>query len=377
MTVFCAGRDREDLEALISDQVAPSGTVRIGEPAALEGGLDPSAVEGADLVLIEFSPGALTEAGRDPVTVLDGYRAAGFRFAALDERLPEDPGELVLAIAAAGADSAWLRLRWLGREWPRRFPPDRLPGTLGYDADHRALIGAILDDEELRGRFAAGSELPAGFAAGFDERAVEYPWLFSQGLSGRVLDAGSVLNHRHVLERALREVEELTIATLAPEAASFTEFGVSYLYCDLRGLPFRDGWFDSVVSLSTLEHVGMDNTEYGSEAPAAEDPRAEAVRALRELLRVVRPGGQVHISVPFGRRQDHGWLRQLSRADVDDLLRGAGVESHRETVFRHTSRGWRLSGARRASLARYNAAATRARDRAVAARAVICLTIDV
>ena len=41
--------------------------------------------------------------------------------------------------------------------------------------------------------------------------------------------------------------------------------GISYVYCDLRDLPLRDAFYDTVISLSTLEHVGMDDEHYGSD----------------------------------------------------------------------------------------------------------------
>jgi len=79
---------------------------------------------------------------------------------------------------------------------------------------------------------------------------------------------------------------------------------------------------------------------------------------------------------PFGRREDHGWFRQLDRQDVDDLLSRAGVGRHEEEVFLHTPRGWRRSTPVKAAAASYNAEQGRAADLAVAARAVLCLTIQ-
>lgn len=343
------------------------------------------------LLLVAFRPQRLRETGTDPVSALDGYRALGLRPVPFGDDLPADPGELVQAVDAAAAPGVVLRLervgspstarerllpasRRLGRTWERRFPPPP-PRTLAYDATHRALIASLLDSEEWRAVFAKGRQLPPGLGFGFDERVVEYPWLFSRGLSGRVLDAGSVLNHRHVVERLLPAIGDLSIVTLAPEPVAFTSLGISYIYADLRNLPLRDEWFDEIVCLSTLEHVGMDNSSYGATGPRADDPQGEAVQALRELLRVVRPGGRIHLSVPFGRGEDHGWLRQLDRDGVDDLLKRAGVGRHEEVVFGHTHRGWRRLEPDLVKEAAYNPGPARAEDGAVAARAVWCATI--
>ncbi len=344
------------------------------------------------IVFVEFWPQGLRETETDPVSVLDGYRALGLRASGAEEGLPQDPGEIVQAVDALELPFTTLRLdpidplpparerllpagRRLGRKWARRFSADAEPGTLAYDATQRALVASVLDEEEWGQLFVTGAKLPPGLGAGFDERVVEYGWLFSRGLSGRVLDAGSVLNHRHLVERLQPAIENLTIVTLAPEAISLNSLGISYLYADLRRLPLRDDWFDEVVCLSTIEHVGMDNAVYGAVEARSEEPREDAAEALRELLRVVRPGGRVHLSVPFGRREDHGWFRQLDREDVDDLLRRAGVGSHKEEVFVHSERGWQRSSAQGAASANYNSEPGRAADGAVAARAVLCLTI--
>jgi SAM-dependent methyltransferase len=227
-------------------------------------------------------------------------------------------------------------------------------------------------------RSVGRGRLPRGFGAGLDERVVEYPWLLAQAPRGRTLDAGSTLNHAHILDRVQPLVDELHIVTLAPEAQSFPERGVSYVYADLRRLPYRDRYFDTVVSLSTLEHVGKDNSRYGG--PEGEgDPDEALGRALAELSRVLAPGGTMLISVPYGRREDHKWFRQLDEEDVGRLVALATPRRFELTVFAYEQSGWRKSSPRAAENARYRDFTSDPRpvpDLAAAARAVACLRME-
>ena len=70
-----------------------------------------------------------------------------------------------------------------------------------------------------------------------------------------------------------------------PRSSSFPQLGVSYLYADLRELPLADATYDRVLSISTLEHVGMDTSYYGGETKVAEDPQRELLAAVRGAAR--------------------------------------------------------------------------------------------
>ena len=242
-------------------------------------------------------------------------------------------------------------------------------------AAHATFVSDMLDDAEIGAPFATADRLPPGYGVGFDERVVEYPWLFAQQVEGRVLDAGSTLNHAHILDRFLPRVDALHIVTLAPEAWAFTERGVSYLFADLRDLPFRDGLYDTVVSISTLEHVGMDNTLYGHPRGNADHPEQGLRRAVAELRRVARAGGRLLVTVPYGRPEDHGWLRQFDAAELAKLVDSMGPAQVAVTVYAYSDLGWQLSSPELAADAAYQPpfGPAVADDGAVAARAVACI----
>src|SRR5690349_18293446 len=77
----------------------------------------------------------------------------------------------------------------------------RRPWSRGYDVFKQQFLHECLTDADLLSRFADGSPLPDRFGEFLDERVVEYPWLFTrlQNGVGRLLDAGSTLNHGYLL----------------------------------------------------------------------------------------------------------------------------------------------------------------------------------
>lgn len=249
-----------------------------------------------------------------------------------------------------------LRRRLKAELWRRQ---GRAPGAYGANAAKWLAIETAV----------RAPDAPYGWdAAGLDERVVEYAWLFDRmraldATKGRVLDAGSVLNHPPVLAawRAAGR-SPVSIVTLGYEGHAEVSNDVRYEFADLRQLPYRDAWFSVTLSLSTLEHVGLDNAIYGDAAGAAaraSDPSAEAQRAMRELHRVTRSGGTLLVSVPYGRRSNRGWLRILDAEDLGRLTAVAGWAGARVRYFRARSEGWRECSADDAADAGYNEPAGR------------------
>ncbi len=242
------------------------------------------------------------------------------------------------------------------------------------------LLEQALDCSALTEAIQRGEKLPSGFGYGYDERVIEYPWLLAAQPSGRALDAGSILNHSFLLPRFLPLLDSLMISTLAPEPESFPEMGVSYQYGDMRELPFADGYFDTVLSLSTLEHIGMDNTFYGDDGGKRSDPQEQLRVALGELRRVTKPDGRILITVPYGRAIDMGWSRQLDEAAVNDMIEALRPAESKLDVYAYDSDGWNLSDPAAAADAVYHDFTKEARwpeDKAAAARAVACVNVRI
>jgi SAM-dependent methyltransferase len=213
-----------------------------------------------------------------------------------------------------------------------------IPWSRGYEEYKQAELSAALANPKWN-----PTSLPLDYGLNLDERIVEIPWFISSLPSGpgRLLDAGSSLNHELVLKHPRLAEKKIHICTLAPERECFWKRGISYLFEDLRALPYRDGFFDYVACISTLEHVGMDNTlHYTSDACFRENTPSDTLLVIQEFARILRPGGRLFFTVPFGRPVSHHWLRIFGREDLQELLRVFPAKQTAISVCRYSGSGW-------------------------------------
>ena len=221
----------------------------------------------------------------------------------------------------------------------------RRPWSRGYLPYRDDFVARAIGDPRMLEGFRGKSPLPAGYGTYLDERTVEFPWLFAHLRPGPtlLLDAGSILNAVHLVDHPLIREKKLHIVTLGPEASCFWDRGVSYLFADLRALPYADGTFDEIACISTLEHVGKDNAIYTRDASFRENRSTDFEMAIRELRRVCRTGGQLLLSVPYGRFIDFGWYQQFDAPMLDRAIAAFGPAEADETIFQYADGGWRRS----------------------------------
>nr|WP_290226437.1 methyltransferase domain-containing protein [Trichocoleus desertorum] len=221
-----------------------------------------------------------------------------------------------------------------------------IPWSPGYELYKENLIHRTLQDQTLIESFKSEKSLPQNYGIRLDERCVEYPWLFSRlpYEATHILDAGSSLNYEYILEQPYFENKHIHIVTLAPEPQCFWYKGVSYLFEDLRNLPLKSSFYDAIVCLSTLEHVGLDNTQYSEGDRYNETRSSDFKLAINELKRVLKPGGSLFISIPFGQYQNLGYFQQFDSRLLSETVEAFGsCQDIHKTFFRYTASGWRFS----------------------------------
>ena len=196
-----------------------------------------------------------------------------------------------------------------------------------------------------------------------DERVVEIPWVLSRlRTQGRVLEVGYAFAEPSYLAGLVRSGVEL----VGVDRAARDLGEVETVEADVRALPFPDASFEQVLLVSTLEHVGADNSVYGL---AAESDANARLDALRELARVLRHSGSLLVTVPMGEPGDHGWFRQEDEHGWTTLFARAGFFLEELELYELTPDGWRAAPDFRPDGVRYG-------ERGPAASAVLCADLS-
>jgi SAM-dependent methyltransferase len=192
-------------------------------------------------------------------------------------------------------------------------------------------------------------ERPRGLnaPASCDERAIEIPWALARYRGEPdVLDVGYALATPFWLSglAAAAPREIVGVDLVAADVPSYRT-----VVADVRKLPLDTDSFDVAFCVSTLEHVGADSrVRY----------RSAALKALRELRRVLRPRGRLLLTVPCGVSERHEGFVQREVPWWLELFGAAGFDTSETEVYVCDADGWH--GAEHAQGVRYAVALERA-----------------
>jgi SAM-dependent methyltransferase len=223
---------------------------------------------------------------------------------------------------------------------------NRRPWRRGYGLYRNKCLEEVLNNPAVLDIFLRSQKLPENYGYRLDARLVEIPWVLSrlQKCSIKILDAGSSLNNEVVVTAPRLSDKNLTIITLAPEEICFWKNGISYIFGDIRNLDFKDETFNSIVCISTIEHVGMDNFMYDKKNPyAVPSSQKDFIVAIKELKRVLKTGGALYCTFPFGKYENHGWFQQFDSNLMDCLIEEFRPIQYLEKIFKYNPDGWILS----------------------------------
>ncbi|MFZ0034212.1 MAG: methyltransferase domain-containing protein [Sedimentisphaerales bacterium] len=254
------------------------------------------------------------------------------------------------------------------------------PYTSGYKEYKKTILCSVLADQELLACFRYNKTLPANYGFRIDERVVEYPWVLARlGVAeGLLLDAGSALNHEYLLDHPTLRNKKIVIYNLSPEKF-LGRSNVSYIFGDLRHTILRNESFDEIVCISTLEHIGMNNTLlYSKDACFNEFKPNDHLDVVREFKRLLKPGGRFFATVPYGRHENHGWLQQFDCKMIDAVCDTFRPSSHSTAYYKYFPDGWQITRAEECTDCSYFDIHNKSDyepDYAAAARSVACIEL--
>ncbi len=163
-------------------------------------------------------------------------------------------------------------------------------------------------------------------------RNVEIPWVILQfqsiGNPEKVLDLGISFFDRKYFKLfwgnvilPSKEFQAIDIVPFDPErfscyvATELLKENIKFQRADIRAMPCTSNYFDVIFCISTIEHVGFDKVNMTTGTSAFDrsaclpkklpdvESWTEDFKAMEEIIRILKPGGKLLLTVPFGQER--------------------------------------------------------------------------
>ncbi len=161
-----------------------------------------------------------------------------------------------------------------------------------------------------------------------NERSIEYAWIYQQILKidhKKVLDVGA--NQELPSTQMLLENDnEVHLIDINADQENENNSNIIFFKGDIRNSPYNDAFFDAVIAVSTLEHIGISG-RYG----IADSDETGDFEALQEIYRILKPGGKFVFTVPYGLGQSLPLNRLYNLQRIENLL--VKFQNHKKPVL--------------------------------------------
>jgi len=199
------------------------------------------------------------------------------------------------------------QLKYFYRDYSNRNKPGIAKRLTNTHINKRNKLIRILIDKVLSGEDIYKT-LKSFNAREYDERVLEYTylthWLLKQKKSD-LLDIGAVTNNDIISDVLQNYCNAIWICNIAIEQTIYIKNPVYYHISSLEDSFSNNSKFPLITCLSTIEHIGYDNSQYKTDVtPIYNTPAIEPlIKSLTKIANLAENHGKILISIPYGYRE--------------------------------------------------------------------------
>lgn len=133
-------------------------------------------------------------------------------------------------------------------------------------------------------------------------RCVEYPFAASKvGNSNLILDVGT----SKADNVWIKWLDNLPIVVHATDydPLPFPTTNLIFHQSDVRKIDLDDSFFDKIIAVSVIEHIGLENPQVNAEITPSISVDGDE-EAFCELVRLLKRGGEIIMTFPFGKSEE-------------------------------------------------------------------------